>query len=60
MTLGEAITHLEEILSDPEHDWGCDECKKEHEQLLAWLKELKKYREDCEWNERIMDEDIKG
>lgn len=37
MELNEAITHLEESLADPSHDWGCEECKKEHEQLLEWL-----------------------
>ena len=41
MKLGEAIKHLEESLSDPGHDWGCEECKGEHEQLLEWLRELK-------------------
>ena len=49
MTLEEAIKHLEESLADPGHDWGCEECKGEHEQLLEWLRELKelrgKYRE---------------
>lgn len=38
MTLEGAIKHLEETLADPGHDWGCEECKAEHEQLLEWLK----------------------
>jgi hypothetical protein len=41
MKLEEAIEHLEENLADPGHDWGCEECKGEHEQLLEWLRELK-------------------
>lgn len=44
MKLDEAIKHLEESLSDPGHDWGCEECKGEHEQLLEWLRELKELR----------------
>lgn len=46
MKLGEAIKHLEESLSDHGHDWGCEECKGEHEQLLEWLRELKDLREE--------------
>ena len=42
MTLEEAIKHLDESLADPGHDWGCEECKGEHEQLLEWLRELRK------------------
>lgn len=45
MTLEEAIQHLRESLAAPTHKWGCEECKAEHEQLLAFLQELKKYRE---------------
>lgn len=45
MTLEEAIKHLEESLADPGHDWGCEECKAEHEQLLEWLKEFKILRD---------------
>ena len=44
MTLDEAIDHLQEIISDHNHDWGCPACKSEHEQLLQWLKELKERR----------------
>ena len=43
MTLQEAIEHLEEKLA--EDNWSCKECKKEHEQLLEWLIELKNWRE---------------
>lgn len=42
MKLDEAIKHLDESLADPGHDWGCEECKGEHEQLLEWLRELRK------------------
>lgn len=45
MTLEEAILHLRESLADPAHEWGCEECKAEHEQLLAFLQELKLFRE---------------
>lgn len=41
MELSEAIKYLEESLADQSHDWGCEECKGEHEQLLEWLRELK-------------------
>lgn len=44
MTLDEAIAHLKEMLSD--HDFGCAECRAEHEQLLAWLEELRERRRD--------------
>lgn len=44
MKLEEAIKHLEETLSNPNHEWSCAECKAEHEQLLKWLKELKALR----------------
>ena len=40
MTLSEAIEHLEEMLTDSNHDFGCESCKREHEQLLGWLKDL--------------------
>jgi hypothetical protein len=40
-SLEDAIQHLKDILNDPKRDWPCEECKKEHEQLLAWLEELK-------------------
>lgn len=48
MTIDEAIKHLEESLADPGHDWGCEECKAEHEQLLEWLKEFKILRDRLE------------
>lgn len=39
MTLEEAIKHAEEVAAT-----SCDVCREEHEQLAAWLKELKKLR----------------
>jgi len=45
MTLTEAIEHLKESLSDQNHEWSCVECKKEHEQLLRWLEELKEIKD---------------
>jgi hypothetical protein len=44
MKLEEAIEHLNESLNDPNRDWGCEECKQEHVQLLEWLVELKERR----------------
>lgn len=44
MRLEEAIDHLEEMLADENHEWTCEECRQEHEQLLGWLKELKGLR----------------
>jgi hypothetical protein len=44
LTLEEAIAHLEESLSDNSHEWGCEECKNEHVQLLGWLNELRERR----------------
>lgn len=44
MRLEEAIDHLEEMLANENHEWSCEECRKEHEQLLGWLKELKGLR----------------
>lgn len=42
MTLEEAIYHLQkEVLPNME----CSECKKQHIQLLEWLKQLKKLRQ---------------
>lgn len=45
MDLESAIQHLKESLADPTHKWGCEECKQEHEQLLAWLEEYHKIKE---------------
>ena len=42
MTLQEGIDHLKELLA--EDNFGCDECRKDHEQLLMWLAELRLYR----------------
>lgn len=46
MTLDEAILHLKETLADPTHDWGCEECKVEHEQLLEWLEDYNQLKDD--------------
>lgn len=45
MTLDDAIAHLDETLGDPKHEWGCDDCRTEHEQLCAWLVELREMRD---------------
>ena len=44
IALDEAITHLEAVLSDESKEWNCVECKQEHEQLLAFLCELRERR----------------
>lgn len=41
MTLEEAIQHAEKKAAE-----GCDGCKADHEQLAAWLKELKEIKEN--------------
>lgn len=41
MTIEEAIKREEEIAAI-----SCDRCREEHEQLAAWLKELKKIKEE--------------
>lgn len=40
MTLYDAISHLDDSLADKNHDWSCEACRKEHEQLREWLCEL--------------------
>lgn len=45
MTLDKAIQHALDIAAS---DTTCTECRKEHEQLAAWLQELKKYRKERE------------
>lgn len=42
MTLDDAIKHAQEVANS---SGVCDECKKEHQQLVEWLKELKVYKE---------------
>lgn len=49
MTLEEAIQHLRESLADPTHEWGCEECKQEHEQLLEWLEDYKRLQSVNSW-----------
>lgn len=44
MTLDEAIQHCEDVAASN----ICADCASEHEQLAAWLKELKDYRENYE------------
>lgn len=51
MKLNEAIEHLSDTLNNPEHDWNCEECKAEHEQLLAWLIEYRELTELIELGE---------
>ncbi len=46
MTLEEAIQHLEETLANENHRWSCEKCKREHEDLLSFLRELETYRKN--------------
>lgn len=46
MNLNDAIQHLTETLTNPNHEWSCPECKAEHEQLAEWLTELKAYKDN--------------
>jgi hypothetical protein len=41
--LQEGIDHLKELLA--EDNFGCEECRNDHEQLLMWLLELSLYRQ---------------
>lgn len=43
MTLDEAIEHLKYAIKN--NNFGCEECKQEHIQLLNWLIELKELKE---------------
>ena len=56
MTLEEAIQHLKESLADPKHKWGCEECKQEHEQLLEWLEDYQKVKEENEKLQSVIKE----
>lgn len=56
MTLESAIQHLEESIADPTHKWGCEECKAEHEQLLAWLEDYQKVKEENEKMQSVIKE----
>lgn len=52
MNLRESIEHLEEMLNDSLRVWSCAECRKEHEQLYEFLKELEQRRQtDSEWHD---------
>lgn len=42
MNLEEAILHLKELIDN--HDFGCLGCKRDHEELLGFLEELKQRR----------------
>lgn len=42
MDLEEAISHLNELIDN--HDFECLECKRNHEELLGFLEELKQRR----------------
>lgn len=46
LELDSAIQHLKESLANPTHEWGCEECKAEHEQLLEWLEDYKQLKSD--------------
>lgn len=46
MELTDAINHLKESIADPTHEWGCEGCKDEHEQLLEWLEDYKQIKSD--------------
>lgn len=43
MNLEKTILHLKELIDN--HDFECEECKRDHEELLALLEELKQRRE---------------
>lgn len=43
MNLDETISHLQELIDH--HDFECEECRRNHEELLAFLGELKQRRQ---------------
>ena len=43
MNLEEVIFHLKELIDN--HDFACGECKRDHEELLGLLEELKQRRD---------------
>lgn len=43
MDLEATISHLNELVD--KHDFECEECKRDHKELLAFLEELKQRRE---------------
>ena len=71
MTLEEAIKHAEEVAAEKRKDLeraeaynlpseGCEKCAEEHEQLAAWLRELKALRTEkelllnfCKLNDKV-------
>lgn len=42
MDLEEAISHLKKLIDN--HEFECMECKRDHEELLGFLEELKQRR----------------
>ena len=56
MNLESAIQHLKESLADHTHKWGCEECKAEHEQLLKWLEDYQKVKEENERMKIVIEE----
>lgn len=65
MTIDEAIAHAREKAKeqrshigtwDEEYSKRCEECAEEHEQLVEWLEELKRFKKDMfSANEQIKD-----
>lgn len=49
MDLEEAISHLKELIDN--HDFDCMECKRDHEELLRFLEELKQRRNTIDGGE---------
>lgn len=45
MNLDETISHLRDLID--RHDFGCEECRRNHEELLAFLEELKQRRQSA-------------
>ena len=46
LTLDDAITHLDDTLSDTGHKWSCESCRMERTQLRAWLAELREIKQE--------------
>ena len=61
LELDKVIKYIEDMLNDPEYQWGCEDLRHDHRQLREWLIELKYRREEsnsmCKYMKFIKDKD---
>ena len=53
--LNEAIDHLGEMLADKNHDFGCEECRRQHIQLYLWLVDYRRLLNDIKRGNEIIE-----